>query len=117
MTLIATALVIALLSVGLTLLKIRRDVTDAALGSSLLTVGGAVLISITLVNPQIAVLLLGNLRVPLGNAYIFAYYVPLGLGILLAVMGGGLTFGYIRRYRQHRQHIEKRLQTDTKPLV
>ncbi len=105
MTLMTTTLVIALLSIGLTLLKIRRDVADAALGSSLLTVGGMVLISMLLADKQALVLLLGASR-------LIAYYVPLSLGLLLALVGGWLTFSFVLRYRKHRADIEQRLATE-----
>jgi hypothetical protein len=101
-TLIATALVVALLSIGLTLLKIRRDLADAALGSSLLTVGGAVLVSMMLADEQVFLLLLGSSR-------LFAYYVPLILGVLLAVSGGWLTFSFVRRHQKRCADIEQRL--------
>jgi hypothetical protein len=104
-TLITTALVIALLSIGLTLLKIRRDIADAALGSSLLTVGGMVLISMMLADTRALVLFLGASR-------LMAFYVPLILGLLLAIFGAWLTFSFVRRYRKHRADIERRLATE-----
>lgn len=105
MTLVATLLVIALLSVGLTLLKIQRNPADAALGSSLLTVGGAVLISVTVVDA-------GAFFPLLGTSPLLAYYLPLGLGGVLALLGLWLTGTYVRRYVRRRRQIEQRIATE-----
>mgnify|MGYP006287672707 CR=1 FL=1 len=105
MTLFATALMIALLSVGLTLLKIQRDLADAALGSSLLTVGGAVLISVLLTDER-------GFFPFLGSSRLLAYYAPLALGGGLALVGLWLTLIYVRRYRRQRKEMVQRLNSE-----
>ncbi|HNT77349.1 MAG TPA: hypothetical protein PKH77_20235 [Anaerolineae bacterium] len=98
LTLLTTALTISLLSIGLLLLRLRRNVAEEALGSALLGLGGILLISLTLADAVFAQLLGGQLPV----------YFCIGLGSLTGLVGVGLTLAKFRAYRRTRRELTQR---------
>ncbi|HNT75821.1 MAG TPA: hypothetical protein PKH77_12470 [Anaerolineae bacterium] len=98
LTLLMTALIIALLVTGLWLLRWRRTAADEALGGALLGLGGLLLVILTLADTVFAQLLGGQLPV----------YFCIGLGSLTGLVGVGLTLVKFRAYRRARRELAQR---------